>query len=262
MRRCMLRTSCVASARWPVTRPSPRIWAYAVANVFAGCCTTTRMCAVASALASPFGSYEIDDQVRVVADDRLGVRREAGELRARSLLRIVGLVVDGDHLFAGADREQRLCCRRRQRDDPVWERCRRAGAGDEEGSRKGCEENDEPGHESSLPRGVRWVSRRAAGLLTRGSPFAAFPAEASGTAGEGHLPLQRRDRPGLAPGSLTARLSRGTLSSSHGPEGSRRPPTRRAARAARPPHRRGAPAEPSSRLGRPPRPDRLRAATG
>ena len=53
------------------------------------------------------------------------------------------------------------------------------------------------------------ISRRAAGLLTRGSLFTAFPAEASGIAGEELLPLQRRDRPGLAPGSLTARLLRG-----------------------------------------------------
>jgi VanZ family protein len=43
----------------------------------------------------------------------------------------------------------------------------------------------------------------AAGLLTRGSLLAAFPACASGFVAEERLPLQRRDRPGFAPGSLT-----------------------------------------------------------
>src|SRR5581483_7667277 len=53
--------------------------------------------------------------------------------------------------------------------------------------------------------------------MTRGSPWRRLPGLASsGTAGAGHLPLQRRDRPGLAPGSLTARLSRRTLSSRAG----------------------------------------------
>ena len=41
------------------------------------------------------------------------------------------------------------------------------------------------------------------GLLTRGSLLAAFPACASGFVAEEQLPLQRRDRPGLTPGSLT-----------------------------------------------------------
>jgi len=43
----------------------------------------------------------------------------------------------------------------------------------------------------------------AAGLLTRGSPFAAFPASRPVASRDGRLPSQRRDRPGLAPGSLT-----------------------------------------------------------
>jgi hypothetical protein len=42
--------------------------------------------------------------------------------------------------------------------------------------------------------------RRAAGLLTRGSLPAAFPGlRPSGVVAEERLPLQRRDRPGLAP---------------------------------------------------------------
>ena len=47
--------------------------------------------------------------------------------------------------------------------------------------------------------------RSRAGLLTRGSLFRRLPSPCSGqwrVAGE-RLPLQRRDRPGLAPGSLT-----------------------------------------------------------
>ncbi len=55
-----------------------------------------------------------------------------------------------------------------------------------------------------LPRGVRAVTRRAAGLLTRGSPSRRLPGRSQWCSGGGHLPLQRRDRPGLAPGSLTA----------------------------------------------------------
>jgi VanZ family protein len=46
----------------------------------------------------------------------------------------------------------------------------------------------------------------AAGLLTRGSPFAAFPALRPVASRDGRLPSQRRDRPGLAPGSLTVSL--------------------------------------------------------
>ena len=55
-----------------------------------------------------------------------------------------------------------------------------------------------------LPRGVR-VCGEAAGLLTRGSPSAAFPARRPVASSRGRLPSQRRDRPGLAPGSLSAR---------------------------------------------------------
>ena len=48
----------------------------------------------------------------------------------------------------------------------------------------------------------------AAGLLTRGSLFAAFPASRPVAFRGERLPSQRRDRPGLAPGSLTVlRLS-------------------------------------------------------
>ena len=46
--------------------------------------------------------------------------------------------------------------------------------------------------------------RQAVGLLTRGSLFAAFPARRPVACGEEQLPLQRRDRPGFAPDSLTA----------------------------------------------------------
>src|SRR5918992_5684294 len=54
-------------------------------------------------------------------------------------------------------------------------------------------------------RGSVW--RSAAGLLTRGSPLRGLPGlQASGIVAERRLPSQRRDRPGLAPGSLTVLL--------------------------------------------------------
>src|SRR5918992_459588 len=54
-------------------------------------------------------------------------------------------------------------------------------------------------------RGSVW--RGAAGLLTRGSPLRGLPGlSASGIVAERRLPSQRRDRPGLAPGSLTVLL--------------------------------------------------------
>ena len=60
------------------------------------------------------------------------------------------------------------------------------------------------------------------GLLTRGSPSAAFPAGGQWRRGGGHLPSQRRDRPGLAPGSLSVRrLSGRDYHRPHGPEESR-----------------------------------------
>src|ERR1700694_5349234 len=50
------------------------------------------------------------------------------------------------------------------------------------------------------------VCRRATGLLTRGSPSAAFPAvEASGVVAEGISPHSGGARPGLSPGCLPAR---------------------------------------------------------
>src|SRR5829696_6209938 len=49
--------------------------------------------------------------------------------------------------------------------------------------------------------------RRAAGLLTRGALPRRLPGPwASGSSARERLPSQRRDRPGLAPGSLSARL--------------------------------------------------------
>src|SRR5215472_2170138 len=48
------------------------------------------------------------------------------------------------------------------------------------------------------------ICASAAGLLTRGSLPRRLPgSKASGTPAGEHLPSQRRDRPGLAPGSLT-----------------------------------------------------------
>jgi hypothetical protein len=65
----------------------------------------------------PVGVEAGHHEVGAVAGDRLCVRREAGELRPRRAARKVGLIVDGDHLATGADGEQRLRRRRRERDD-------------------------------------------------------------------------------------------------------------------------------------------------
>ena len=73
--------------------------------------------------------------------DRLDVGLEPGEvghLRLR-LGRVVGLVVDRDHLVAGADREEHLGAHRRQADDRLRRRVaagrlsRRRGGGDRTG---------------------------------------------------------------------------------------------------------------------------------
>src|SRR5919108_181745 len=56
-------------------------------------------------------------EVGPVAGDRLDVRLKPGKLRLRGRLREVRLVVDRDHLPAGADREETLGRGRRQRDD-------------------------------------------------------------------------------------------------------------------------------------------------
>ena len=69
-----------------------------------------------------------DDEVRLVAGDRLDVRLEAGEVGHRRLGRVVRLVVDGDHLVAGADGEERLRGGRRERDDRVGLLLERDGA--------------------------------------------------------------------------------------------------------------------------------------
>jgi hypothetical protein len=58
-----------------------------------------------------------DDQVGVVAGDRLRVRRERGQVRDRGVLGVVRGVVDGLDLRAGADGEQHLGRGGRQRDD-------------------------------------------------------------------------------------------------------------------------------------------------
>src|SRR5207244_6793192 len=57
-----------------------------------------------------------DDEIGPVTRDCLDVRRVAGEACPRRPLRIVRLVIDGDDLLAGTDREQRLSCGRRERD--------------------------------------------------------------------------------------------------------------------------------------------------
>jgi VanZ like family len=51
--------------------------------------------------------------------------------------------------------------------------------------------------------------RSATGLLTRGSLLRRLPGSRQWLRGGEHLPLQRRDRPGFAPGSLTVLLVSG-----------------------------------------------------
>ena len=60
-----------------------------------------------------------DHEVPRVTGNGLNVRREPGQRCLRCALREVRLVVDGDDLRSGADREQRLGRTRRDRDDPV-----------------------------------------------------------------------------------------------------------------------------------------------
>ncbi len=69
------------------------------------------------------------DEVGLVGGDRLDVRLVGREVGRRHLGGEVGLVVDGDDLVAGADGEEHLRRRRRQRDDalgPIVRACRRA----------------------------------------------------------------------------------------------------------------------------------------
>ena len=158
-----------------------------------------------------------DDEVGLVARDRLDVRLEAGQVAHRRFGRVVGLVVDGDHLLSGADGEERLRGGGREGDDGLGlllerERAvvgfdrdgeRRAAvvstaadevAGDdgesssstarrqserEQDSQEGCKGTVE--HVSSFREGNG--SRRASGLLTRGSPLRRLP----GPAGQWHL---------------------------------------------------------------------------
>ena len=112
-----------------------------------------------------------DNQVGPVLRDRLDVRRIAREFGARRLLREVGLVVDGDDLLGGADREERLGRRRRQRDDPVRDRLlgRRDGRWGRYG---GCRRERDEGsfeHRSSFHEGLG-SGRRAARSSDSGLP--------------------------------------------------------------------------------------------
>ena len=82
-----------------------------------------------------------DDELRLVAGDRLDVRVVARKRGAGSVRRQRGVVVGGDDLFAGADREEDLGGGRREGDDPSrsglqrhrtccrFERHRKAGPG-------------------------------------------------------------------------------------------------------------------------------------
>ncbi len=112
-----------------------------------------------------------DDEVGPVLRDRLDVRRVARELGARRLLRVVGLVVDGDDLLGGADREQRLGRRRRQRDDPVRDRLLGCSSGRRERN-DGCRRERDEGsfeHRSSFHEGLGY-GRRAARSSDSGLP--------------------------------------------------------------------------------------------
>ena len=187
-------TSAVAAFTWPVTLPSCSIWAYASLNVVAERLQQHPDVGVGERAREVLRRVRDDDEVGVIGDDRLDVRREAGQARLRRRLRVVGLIVDRDHLLAGADREQRLGGRGRQRDDPVRElrRPSRACADTVDAAiptasaartvARRCFTTNPPSARGS-------VCRRAVGLLTRGSPSAAFPAsQASGVVTEGISP--------------------------------------------------------------------------
>jgi hypothetical protein len=62
-----------------------------------------------------------DDQGRVVLGDRLQVRGQPAQLGDRGVRRVVGVLVDGDDLRAGADRVQVLGGRGRSETiRPAW----------------------------------------------------------------------------------------------------------------------------------------------
>ena len=98
----------------------------------------------------------------MVGRDRLDVRRVAGEARAGRPPRVVRVLVDGDDLRAGADREQVLGHGRRERDDPAGSgvlgvralvRGRREGDGGERRRESHDESEGTTEHESSFREG-------------------------------------------------------------------------------------------------------------
>jgi VanZ family protein len=177
-----------------------------------------------------------DDEVGLVARDRLDIGLEARKIRHRRVGRVVRLVVDGDHLLTGADREQRLGGRGGERDDGVGllgERqsavvgldrdrevggrllgrgrgCRRSGrlgivaaaTCEDEGEQDrqgGCEGSRE--HVSSFREG----NGSEAGGRSSDSGLPPPPPSRPGgqwRLAKERLPSQRRDRAGLAPASL------------------------------------------------------------
>ena len=170
-----------------------------------------------------------DDEIRFEGGDRLDVGREPRQRRLRRALRVVRLVVDGDHLLARADGEQRLRRGRRERDDApglladrhlavaggdghreVRRRSRPATGGARDEQRE-CRHarggENEPAIQHLNPPSARGsgvcAERGRSSDSGRPPPPPSRPAGQWRVAGE-HLPSQRRDRPGLAPGSLTA----------------------------------------------------------
>ena len=109
---------------------------------------------------------------------------------------VVGLDGDGERRRRGRlDRGRRGGLRRRG----VVVAAARGEDEGEQDSQEGCEGTVE--HVSSFREGNG--SRRASGLLTRGSLLRRLPGpRASGISAEERLPSQRRDRAGLAPASL------------------------------------------------------------
>ena len=113
-----LLTCSAAPPTLPVAAPSCSIWSYVSSSVLAAGCTMHRhLGGLQAGRRRRRGRRRAPPGRGRSFSDGLDVRLEAGQVRLRRLGRVVRLVVDGDHLRAGADGEQHLGGRRRERDD-------------------------------------------------------------------------------------------------------------------------------------------------
>src|SRR5262249_11736493 len=146
-----------------------------------------------------------------IAADLVDVGAEAGRAdvvvelagKAGGLQCVEGVRLHVQRLLGGAEDRLRLAFDASV--DPLGDSARKEH---EDGRDVRREDERTSKHESSFREGFDF--RRPAGLLTRGSLLRRLPGSRQWPLAEERLPSQRRDRPGFAPGSLTARLSGGT----------------------------------------------------